>query len=59
MEQILSTGLELCQRALDLISVSGKDDPQVEKPGESHVLVFKRDDKSICFLGIEVLQIQK
>jgi hypothetical protein len=47
IEQILSTGLELCQRALDLMSVSGKDNLQIEKPGESHVLVFKSDDKII------------
>jgi hypothetical protein len=47
MEKILSTGLELCQRALDLMSVSGQDNLQIEKPGESHVLVFKSGDKII------------
>ncbi|HBQ25242.1 MAG TPA: hypothetical protein DD791_02510 [Syntrophomonas sp.] len=47
MEQILSTGLELCQRALDLMSVSGQDNLQIEKPGEPHVLVFKSGDKII------------
>ena len=47
MEQILSTGLELCQRALDLMSVSGQDNLQIEKPGETHVLVFKSGDKII------------
>lgn len=46
-EHILSTGLELCQRALDLMSVSGKDDLLIEKPGERHILVFKSDDKII------------
>ncbi len=47
IEKILSIGLELCQRALDLMSVSGQDNLQIEKPGESHVLVFKSDDKII------------
>lgn len=47
IDQILSTGLELCQQALDLMSVSGMDSLQVKNPGDNHILLFVNNDKII------------
>lgn len=60
MEELLSSGLEACQRSLDLISVSEKKQMQIEKPGDMHVILFKENDDfivryvSICDIPISI-----
>jgi hypothetical protein len=60
IDHILKRGLELCQQALDLLSVSRKGEMQIEAPGEEHIILFtelKRiilREVSISNLGIGV-----
>lgn len=47
VDVILTRGLELCQQALDLLSVNGKGDFQIEDSGVEHIILFKDNDKVI------------
>lgn len=44
VDKILSRGLELCQQALDLLSVEKKGDFQINSPGEEHIILFIKKD---------------
>lgn len=46
-DQILKFGFEVCQKALDLISVTHKENMILKEPGTSHVLLFKEENKYI------------
>lgn len=47
VDVLLSRGFELCQQALDLLSIERKGNMQIEKPGEEHIILFMDDDKVI------------
>lgn len=47
IDSILSRGLELCQQALDLLSVEGKGEIQIEAPGEKHIILFVEENNII------------
>lgn len=46
-DQILKFGFEVCQKALDLISVTHKENMILKEPGTSHVLLFKEENQYI------------
>lgn len=46
-DQILKFGFEVCQKALDLISVTHNENMILKEPGTSHVLLFKEENKYI------------
>ncbi len=61
VDVLLSKGFELCQQALDILSVERKGNMQIKKPGEEHIVLFMDHDKVILressfndlFMGVE------
>lgn len=60
IDNILKRGLELCQQALDLLSITRKGEMQIEAPGDEHIVLFTETNRiilrevSISNLGIGV-----
>ncbi|MDD2665706.1 MAG: hypothetical protein PHD13_03980 [Methanocellales archaeon] len=47
VEQLLSTGFELCQKSLDLLSVKGQGEMNIKSPGDRHAILFNSDGQII------------
>ena len=47
VKQILSTGFELCQKSLDLLSVEGQGEMNINSPGDEYAILFNSDRQTI------------
>jgi len=47
VEQILSTGFGLCQKSLDLLSVEGQGEMNINSPGDKYAILFNSDGQTI------------
>jgi len=47
VKQILSTGFELCQKSLDLLSVEGQGEMNINSPGDKYAILFNIERQTI------------
>lgn len=47
IKQLLSTGSELCQKSLDLLSVEGQGEMNIKSPGDEYAILFNSDGQII------------
>lgn len=47
VKQILSTGFEICQKSLDLLSVEGQGEMNINSPGDKYAILFNSNKQII------------